>query len=417
MLYRIFHVIVKFSLRIYFRKIDLFGLEHLKPGKAQILASNHPSGFLEPIIMACFFPRSLYFLVRGDLFENKFLRPILLGTHQLPIYRFKDGFSKLRENKSSLQAASQVLLLKKCILIFVEGSTKSIKMVRPLHRGFLRLALDAQLVDPNLEIEILPVGINFSDSSRFKSEVMIRVDKPILIDSQKILSPNNDPAKYSVNLLDEVYHSLKNNVIHLSDQSRLKVMEDMFIMAKAKHNRPPYPRVLYSDDFLLISKQIGEKLDSLEVEPYTELKQSIVDLKKNIKSDGYHFEDITKSSPGFLQYFIVILGFIPALAGFLFHAVPLGLAYYFVRLKIKNKEFYGAVWFAGTIVVVIVYYVILFTLVAFGLIPFFVVILFILTGYFSQYYYDIWNSWFWWNKKRWIKNKEAAILLYNQYMA
>src|SRR5690606_7108683 len=155
MLYSILRVIVGFSLKIYFRKIDISGIEHLKPGKAQIIASNHPSGFLEPLIMACFFPRDLYFLVRGDLFENKIIKYFLEATHQIPIYRFKDGFSKLRNNADSIQAATDVLVKNKCLLIFVEGGTKSIKKLRPLQKGFVRMASEAVQKNPQIDLEIL----------------------------------------------------------------------------------------------------------------------------------------------------------------------------------------------------------------------------------------------------------------------
>jgi 1-acyl-sn-glycerol-3-phosphate acyltransferase len=173
MLYKIFKVIVSFTLKIFFRKIYLSGLENLDNSKPQILASNHPNGFLEPLLMACFFTRPLYFLVRGDVFDNKFLKPILVATHQIPIFRFKDGFSKMRENTQTLQASSDVLLDGKCLLIFAEGSTKCIKMLRPLQKGLSRITFDTLARDPNIDLEILPVGINFTHNTLFNKEVMI----------------------------------------------------------------------------------------------------------------------------------------------------------------------------------------------------------------------------------------------------
>ena len=95
MFYQFLKILVGFTLRIFYRKIYMTGTEHVKKGKAQLVASNHPNGFLEPLIMACYFPKDLHFLVRGDVFDNPFLKPILTSTHQIPIFRFRDGFSKL----------------------------------------------------------------------------------------------------------------------------------------------------------------------------------------------------------------------------------------------------------------------------------------------------------------------------------
>ncbi len=52
--------------------------------------------------MDCFFPKDLPFLVRGDIFNNPVLLPLLRSTNQIPIFRFRDGFSKLRENSQTM---------------------------------------------------------------------------------------------------------------------------------------------------------------------------------------------------------------------------------------------------------------------------------------------------------------------------
>ena len=127
MLYQFLKILVRIALKLFFKRIYISGLEHIKNDRPQLIASNHPSGFLEPLIMACFFPKSLHFLVRGDVFDKKWLRPLLISTNQIPIFRFKDGFSKLRENHHTMDDSTRVLTDNKNLLIFVEGSTQSIK--------------------------------------------------------------------------------------------------------------------------------------------------------------------------------------------------------------------------------------------------------------------------------------------------
>src|SRR5690606_19756395 len=143
------------------------------------------------------FPRDLYFLVRGDLFENKIIKYFLEATHQIPIYRFKDGFSKLRNNADSIQAATDVLVKNKCLLIFVEGGTKSIKKLRPLQKGFVRMASEAVQKNPQIDLEILPLGINFSDSTTFRSEVMIKIQTPVSIQNDRFCTDNQNQTVYT----------------------------------------------------------------------------------------------------------------------------------------------------------------------------------------------------------------------------
>ncbi|MBK7525861.1 MAG: 1-acyl-sn-glycerol-3-phosphate acyltransferase [Saprospiraceae bacterium] len=414
MLYKIFKVIVTFSLKLYFRKIDLSGLPYLSEGKAQILASNHPSGFLEPLIMACFFPRPLYFLVRGDVFENRFLKPVLTGTHQLPIYRFKDGFSKLRENKSSMEAASQVLLDKKCLLIFAEGSTKSIKMVRPLQKGFIRLAADAQSSNPELPIEIVPVGINFSDSTKFAGDVMVRVGKPVLVDSASIIS-GSESAQYTNYLLQNTYEKLQENVIHLAEQSRLKVMEDVFLLEKIQNSRPLHPKVSHDDTFLQTSKHIAIRMDAMEENTFLELKEELKDFKKELKASNSGLEKLTLKKAGILQYVVFILGLLPAFAGYLLHLMPLGLALFLAKKNATSKEFFGSIRFVLSIVAVFVYYLILISLWATGILPGYFILLCVILGYFARYYYDFWQEFVYWGKPSREAQRLKAVEIYRRY--
>src|SRR5690606_17363187 len=103
MVYRFFYYLANVAIRIFYRRIYINGLENIKDNQAYFISSNHPAGFMEPIIMACLFPIDLHFLVRGDLFKNPFLRWILVSTHQIPIFRMKDGFTNLRNNKETVE--------------------------------------------------------------------------------------------------------------------------------------------------------------------------------------------------------------------------------------------------------------------------------------------------------------------------
>ncbi|MBK9734198.1 MAG: 1-acyl-sn-glycerol-3-phosphate acyltransferase [Saprospiraceae bacterium] len=113
MFYSFLKVLVRFVLKIFLRKIYITGLNHVDLNKAQLIASNHPNGFLEPLIMACFFPKPLYFLVRGDIFDNAILKPLLKSTNQIPVFRFRDGFSKLRGNSLTVDESTNILKEKK----------------------------------------------------------------------------------------------------------------------------------------------------------------------------------------------------------------------------------------------------------------------------------------------------------------
>src|SRR4029079_6252600 len=87
-------------LRLYFRKTIIYGCDRVPMKEPLILASNHPSAFLEASILATVMKRCLHFLVRGDMFSPRF-KWLFNWTNQIPIYRKKDGIANLRKNASS----------------------------------------------------------------------------------------------------------------------------------------------------------------------------------------------------------------------------------------------------------------------------------------------------------------------------
>ena len=160
MFYQTLKVLMTLALRVYFRNIDLRGIDRI-PKKGPILfACNHPSSFMEACILACFQPRELHFLVRGDVFSIKWLKPLLIKTNQIPIFRFRDGFSKLKKNKNTFSATYEVLNRGGAVIIYPEGSTEMVKQLRPLQRGLARMAFGLLDGDRDHPLQVVPVGVN-----------------------------------------------------------------------------------------------------------------------------------------------------------------------------------------------------------------------------------------------------------------
>ena len=388
MLYSILRVIVRLALKLYFRKIDISGIEHLKPGQAQILASNHPSGFLEPLLMACFFPRDLYFLVRGDVFKNRIARVLLEATHQIPIYRFKDGFSNLRNNADSIQAASSILIKKKCLLIFVEGGTESVKKLRPLQKGFVKLASETLQKENNLELEILPVGINFSDSTRAGSEVLIKIGTPVPVNHEQ-LNPGNARNPASANELLHVVHlSMKKNIIHLEDLHRSALLEWGLSMHYILSGRDQGRVVSHDDRYLTQCIHIANRLNELDEKEVQNLKQEVKSLDHLMKTSGIKQEDLARERATPLTMILLLLGLIPALIGLMFHFVPLFSAKTLAKKLAPSKEFFGSIWMVLSILFILLYYLIIVMLGIFGVLPWFTTLWAIPMGVFSHFYFS-----------------------------
>ncbi len=355
MFYKFAKVVITIMLRLFFRRIYVSGTEHISSKKPQLLASNHPNGFIEPLVMACFFPKPLYFLVRGDVFDNALIRPILRATNQIPIFRFRDGFSRLRENTGTMEESIQVLLENKNLLIFAEGGTESIKKLRPLQKGIARIAFQVLEKNPQLPLEILPVGVNFTYPSRFGEEVMIRIGPPIQATDYYPLYLE-DKNKAVDLLLSDIYKQIKPQVIHLEDQHRIHVFEKLAILTRNLFSDPYFFFLSKNDVRLQTEKNLAESVDALSEHDLEGIRKDIRDLEGSLKQHRLDDSFFTKAKITWVKGFLLILLGLPALAGYLLHIVPLLGAKKFTNSKVKHREFVLSILLVATLVLTTVSY-------------------------------------------------------------
>lgn len=321
MVYRIIYYFANIIIRIYYRKIHINGLENIPLDKPLLIVSNHPSGFLEPIIMACTFPIELHFLVRGDLFEKSWLKHLLIGTNQVPIYRFRDGFAGLRNNQKTVAKTIEVLRGNKAIIIFAEGSTNADMYLRPFQKGMSRMAFQTLDGSGDLDLHILPVGVTFSASTRPGSEVLISVGKAFPV--KEFYTDNARDAKDKMDELTRyAYDRVRENMIHLEDREEEASLRQAWLVYNKPGRAPFFPRIMRNSPLFSYLKEVEVKLNST-------------------KPANVSVPDPFRVSP-LLSYrsHYWFLALIPlALAGIILWALPVISGFVLTRAKVKQREF------------------------------------------------------------------------------
>ncbi len=364
MLYRILRILSIWALRIYFRRIYIQGLENVPSKGPCLLICNHPSSFLEACLLACFQPRELHFLVRGDLFAIKWLRPIMLATNQIPIYRFRDGFAKLRDNVETFERSREVLSKGEALLIFPEASTRMLHFLRPLQKGAARLvvgAIDHQWVQ---DIMVLPCGVFYHDALRSRRDVVLKFGEPISfkkwLSERSICSGADQKADDIVfaftQRMQEAMHTVVPSFVHLRH-------EEIYLAAlsMADIQKLPYSRggVFRSDCGFQIVQDAVQKINQLPVSKMTELAEYFVGNRiRKSELRKYAFMKSYPRSHQMLRYAMMAVFFLIGLPGFLFHAMPLYLSRYLSYKKIKHVEFIAPVRIAISMVLVLFWYLI-----------------------------------------------------------
>lgn len=197
LLYNVLKFVLQVALRVFFRRFEVHGHEKLRNAKGPLLVvSNHPNTFMDPLLVATLIPQRVAFIANGSIF-NRFTRPFFKFFHVIPVYRQKDTsdvpLSPAELNKMTFQRCYDYLKAKGSILIFPEGTSEIERRLRDIKTGTARIALGAEYEnDFQLGITILPIGLNYSDPTHFRSEVFVNVGISIeMTDFKEKYNPNS----------------------------------------------------------------------------------------------------------------------------------------------------------------------------------------------------------------------------------
>jgi 1-acyl-sn-glycerol-3-phosphate acyltransferase len=350
MLYYILRPLTRIALKAYFRKITINGLENLPKDKPVLLCSNHPTGFIEPCLMACFLPRVLHFLVRGDLFERPVLKHILISTNQIPIYRFRDGYEKLRNNRDVMNLSYDKLAMGEAILIFPEASTTEVKYLRPIKKGAARMAIETMKLHPDIDLAVVPIGINYSMPNRWRSFVNINIGKAII---PKLPEDEKEVPREIVRLTDELDKKLSELLL-----VKNKEISDDHLTAVLDVSQWQYP----------VSSSVQTQFDQPE---HFEMERKISEnLHEEQKLDFLHplGEQPYLLEEGGVRWWDILISLILLLPVFillLVNAIPVigGVA---IRNKyVREREFIASIAVAASLGLYMILFPIVFALLAF----------------------------------------------------
>jgi len=361
MIYKIFWFWASIAIRVFYGKIEVAGLENIPKDGPLLIASNHPNGFLEPIIMACLFPRPLHFMVRGDVFRKPWLRPILVHTNQIPIFRFKDGFKALRENDSNLKEAYKALDNDAAIILFIEGGTKPVKKLRPFQKGLARMAHSYLESDnANSDINVLPVAINFVSPFILRSRVCLNVGKPF--GAKQYFQDPETKMKDMVRLTKDIYSKVLPLAFNVQDESRQATLDHTLQLTEGLFKLPFFPIVSKKSYIWPTLKSVSNTINEMSDDTFTSFASKISTIRESIPYD------VKRTGKGFwISLFWVIITFGLAMLGLVLNIIP-GMISKWLPSKVLSKDktvFVASIILSSGVGFYVVYYAVVILILSF----------------------------------------------------
>ena len=360
MIYSFLKTVCKLALKVYFRKTYVNGKDKIPQKGPYLIVANHPSSFLDPLCIASQIEPKINFLAKGVMFKNKLIASILRGLNMVPIHRAQDNPKMLNQNKAVFKDCFKKLGKNEVIMIFPEGTSEMERRLRKIKTGASRIALGAEKEnDFQLNLKILPVGLNYTKSSRFRSEVIINFGDAIEV-SDYFQQYNENEIEATKSLTDRIETEIRDLMIAIDKEEHDELVENIESLYKSNlsedntlENIKISQTIVEAIDYYqktnpIVYDTMANKIDQY----YMKLKRlSLSDRSlKKIKERKRFLPEMIKST------LALILGFPLWLFGFITSYIPYKLPRA-IALKITDSEaFYGALLMSlGTLLFILFY--------------------------------------------------------------
>lgn len=326
MLYYLVRPFARILLSVWYRKIYCINTVRIPKDAPIIFAINHPTIFIEPCLMACFQLRDLFFLAKSVIFVSPF-KQILRSLHIIPIYRRKEsGMDAMRKNFTTFEFCYKALKERKAILIMPEGSCIQVKKLRPLSKGIARMAFGSYEKDQLEDLQIIPVGVNFTNPDAIRSEVMLNFGEPIFVKDYFVDYQKNDRVGVD-HLIEKITAGMRQVMVRIESPDDVELTEQLWTLYRNQIKTPILPIVNYDGHRFEKEREIAERINQMPVSEKLVLKEKVNQyfekLKENSVTDfglrNKHWCEIT-------QILFFLVGLIPFLIGWLGHFIPVTLS-------------------------------------------------------------------------------------------
>lgn len=178
--YSIIKKYVELVYSVYYSKIHVINLENGSNDQPIILGPNHQNGLMDALAVGLPLKKQPVFMARADIFSNKKVAGILNFFKIVPVFRIRDGVEKMSNNDQSFAITLKALSHGQPVVIMPEGTHQGLRRLKPIKKGIVRFALNAQEnFGRNINVKLVPVGIDYSHYHNFRGKLLVIYGKPI----------------------------------------------------------------------------------------------------------------------------------------------------------------------------------------------------------------------------------------------
>lgn len=350
------------AVHLFYKRIQVVGEEKIPVGKPILCAVNHQNAFMDPLLIVLLMEICPTFLTRSDVFQHPIVKKIFYLFKMLPIYRQRDGVDTLKKNEEVFNECIRRLEQNDIIVIFAEGNHNRQRRLRPLKKGIGRIAFSAlERNNYDLDLQIQPIGINYSDHLKFRSHALVVAGEPIPLMKYKDLYLEN-PKKALVDLVVEIRNALKQHMHHISRLDHYELIDGVrkryapVLVEKQGLNKDLYQEFLVEKALIDHMEQWVDE-DPAATQALTEDLQAYEAALKNLRFRDHTIANAPYALGGLLLQALGLLLTLPVFVyGAITNYLPYILPHIFAQRKFRDDHFHSSIKMVGGLFLFSVYY-------------------------------------------------------------
>lgn len=362
--YRFLYKYARFAFNLFYPVIHIEGRANIPEGKPVILAANHQNALMDALAMLFASNKPVYFLARADIFKKNRVAKILKFLQMMPVYRLRDEVDIVKKNETTFKQTADLLSAENYLGILPEGTHTPIKQLQTLKKGVCRIAFETVTqADENIDLHIVPVGLDYSDYHTQGSSLVVIFGKPIPV-ADFMGEYHENPSRAITLLRDKIADSMKEVMINIDNTEQYQFIHrtseqiaDNNLAIQVINE----PREWVWQRYNLIKHESERLLSLLKHNPveYNEFKASRLSEQSEESTAGSGYEHFGAIRP---RWKVLIFKIITVLA-LLLNIAPFVLAGWLSN-RVKDKQFISSFKFVISLILFPLWYLLLFLIIA-----------------------------------------------------
>jgi 1-acyl-sn-glycerol-3-phosphate acyltransferase len=224
LVYRLLRRFLRFVVRIFYRQIEVVGLDNVPDDGPLVLAGNHPNSLHDPLLIIACTDRVVHFAAKDTLFSSRFMRFFLRNLGAVPVAR-KSDHGDGADNSKAFDTLFSILGEGRAMGICPEGLSHDESQLARLKTGAARIALGLAEARPDLLVRMVPVGLVYVHPKKFRSRVLVQFGAPIEVDEATKAAHRTDAKAAVIGLTEKLQTAMRGLTVNAEDWETIRVLD------------------------------------------------------------------------------------------------------------------------------------------------------------------------------------------------